>query len=63
MARGIVAVGSMLAASINKTALAVGGALDNYASTAINRNPGLSEPLVLSKSYVNRSVARYCPHA
>jgi hypothetical protein len=53
----------MLAASINKTALAVGGALDNYASTAINRNPGLSEPLVLSKSYVNRSVARYCPHA
>lgn len=56
MARGIVAVGSMMAASINKTAVALRGALDNYASNAINRSPGLSEPLTLSKSYVSRWV-------
>lgn len=54
MARGILAVGSMMAASINKTSVALGGALNNYAANAMNRSPPLSEPLTLSKSYVSR---------
>lgn len=54
MARGILAIGSMMGASINKTAVALGGALDNYAANAMNRSPPLSEPLTLSKSYVSR---------
>lgn len=54
MARGILAIGGMMAASINKTGVALGGALNNYASNAMNRSPPLSEPLTLSKSYVSR---------
>lgn len=54
MARGIVAVGDMMATSISKTCVALAGALDNYALNAMNRSPPLSEPLTLSKSYVNR---------
>lgn len=54
MARGILAIGSMMAASIDKTATALGGALNNYANNAINRSAPMSEPLTLSKSYVSR---------
>jgi hypothetical protein len=54
MARGILAIGGMMAASISKTGVALGGALNNYASNAMNRSPPLSEPLTLSKSYVSR---------
>lgn len=54
MARGILAIGDMMATSINKTAVALGGALNNYANNAMNRSPPLSEPLTLSKSYVSR---------
>jgi hypothetical protein len=54
MARGIIAIGDMMAASISKTSVALGGALNNYASIAMNRSPPLSEPLTLSKSYVSR---------
>jgi hypothetical protein len=54
MARGIVAVGDMMATSISKTLVALAGALDNYALNAMNRSPPLSEPLTLSRSYVNR---------
>jgi len=54
MARGIIAVGSMMATSINKTSTALGGALNNYANNAMNRSPPLSEPFTVSKSYVSR---------
>jgi hypothetical protein len=61
MARGIIAVGMMLATSISKTTEALGGALNNYASSAMHRSPPLSEPLTLSKSYVSRCVC-VCSH-
>lgn len=54
MARGIIAIGDMMATSISKTSVALGGALNNYANAAMNRSPALSEPLTLSKSYVSR---------
>lgn len=54
IALGILAVGSMMATSINKTAAALGGALNNYATNAMNRSPPMSEPLTLSKAYVSR---------
>jgi hypothetical protein len=58
MARGIIAIGDMMATSISKTSVALGGALNNYANAAMNRSPALSEPLTLSKSYVSRYVQR-----
>lgn len=54
LARGIVAIGSMSATSINKTAAAVAGAIGSYADNLMNQTAPLSQPLTVSSSYVNR---------
>eukprot|EP00879_Flechtneria_rotunda_P001020 GHRR01001156.1.p1 GENE.GHRR01001156.1~~GHRR01001156.1.p1 ORF type:complete len:303 (+),score=106.55 GHRR01001156.1:254-1162(+) len=54
LARGIVAIGGMAAASITRTAAAVGSALDSYTQNLINQTPPLTQPLTISKGYVNR---------
>ncbi|KAF6264688.1 hypothetical protein COO60DRAFT_1483891 [Scenedesmus sp. NREL 46B-D3] len=54
LARGIVAIGGMSAASINKTATAVAGAIGSYTDSLMNQTAPLSQPLHVSSSYVNR---------
>lgn len=54
LARGIVAIGSMSAAAITRTATAVGGAIHNYSNNLMNQIPPLSQPLTVSQSYVSR---------
>jgi hypothetical protein len=56
MVRGILAVGDMMAATIDKTAHALAAALDNYASSAMHASAPLSQPLTISRSYVSRCV-------
>eukprot|EP00775_Hariotina_reticulata_P012660 gene12660-12787_t len=56
LARGIVAIGSMSAAAITRTATAVGGAINNYSNNLMNQIPPLSQPLTVSQSYVSRHV-------
>jgi hypothetical protein len=54
LARGIVAIGSMSATSINKTATAVAGAIGSYADNLMNQTAPLSQPLTVSRGYINR---------
>jgi hypothetical protein len=54
LARGIIAIGSMSAASINKTASAVAGAIGSYTDNLMNQTAPLSQPLTVSSGYVNR---------
>jgi hypothetical protein len=54
LARGILAVGSMAAASINKTSAAVGGAIGSYVQSRIDQTPPLSQPLTISRGYITR---------
>lgn len=54
LARGILAIGDMAAASINKTSVAVGGAISSYVQNRIDQTPPLSQPLTISRGYINR---------
>jgi hypothetical protein len=56
MACGILAIGDMTAATIDKTAAALGGALGNFASSRIAASAPLSEPLTISRAYATRCV-------
>eukprot|EP00882_Tetradesmus_deserticola_P000648 GHRQ01000706.1.p1 GENE.GHRQ01000706.1~~GHRQ01000706.1.p1 ORF type:complete len:347 (+),score=146.11 GHRQ01000706.1:193-1233(+) len=54
LARGIIAISGMSAASINKTATAVAGAIGSYTDNLMSHTPPLSQPLTVSSSYLNR---------
>eukprot|EP00878_Enallax_costatus_P000368 GHUV01000453.1.p1 GENE.GHUV01000453.1~~GHUV01000453.1.p1 ORF type:complete len:337 (+),score=139.14 GHUV01000453.1:266-1276(+) len=54
LARGIIAVGDMAAASISKTSVAVGAAITNYVQHRMDSTPPLSQPLTVSRGYVSR---------
>ncbi|KAF8067238.1 elp4 [Scenedesmus sp. PABB004] len=54
LARGIVAIGGMAAVSVSNASAAVGSALVNWTDTLVSNTPPLSQPLTMSRSYVDR---------
>lgn len=54
LTRGVLAVGDMLATSVEHTGRALGGALNQYASTLMASTQPLDQPLTVSTAYMSR---------